>query len=659
MNSDDKKINPRGNPKGKPGRGGKEDPEGKGSFSWKGPAKSLGFWVIIILAFIFAYSLYTSSDTDVAEISYSELLNQLGNGNIESVTFIKQNIEGRLKKETSLTTENGTGRYTKFKAMIPYEDNSFTLVNRFEKAGVTITAKTEGPNYFSILISVAPWLLLIFIWLFFLRQMQGASGPRGLFSFGKSRAKLLTDERPKVTFADVAGVDEAKVELSEIIEFLKDPGKFQKLGGKIPKGALLLGPPGAGKTLLARAVAGEAGVPFFSMSGSDFVEMFVGVGASRVRDLFEQGKKNAPCIIFIDEIDAVGRHRGAGLGGGHDEREQTLNQLLVEMDGFESNDGVILIAATNRPDILDPALLRPGRFDRQIVVDSPDVRGREGILKVHGKKIKISDDVEYGILARGTPGLSGADLANMVNEAALLAARKDHTAVSMDDFEEAKDKVMMGVERKSLVIAEDERKMIAYHEAGHALVAKHIPNADPVHKVTIIPRGLALGLTHYLPVDERHTHSKERIETQLVYAMAGRVAEKVVFNQLTTGAKNDLERATDIAQKMVCQWGMSEKLGPITYGKREEQIFLGREISQHRDYSEETARLIDEEVKNILERAENRAFKILTEHRDQLDKVAGALLEKEVLDGHAIDVLIGRADEENVPSPEPAPKSDG
>lgn len=662
MSSDEKKDrfsdNP-SNPRGKPKRSDKDDSEGKGTFSWRGPAKSLGFWVIIILAFIFAYSLYTSADTDVAEISYSELLIQLENDNIESVTFIKRTIEGRLKVETSLTTETGTGRYVKFKAMIPFEDNNFSLVNRIEEAGVIITAKTEGPNYFSLLISIAPWFLLIFIWLFFLKQMQGGSGPRGLFSFGKSRAKLLTDERPKVTFDDVAGVDEAKVELSEIIEFLRDPGKFQKLGGKIPKGALLLGPPGSGKTLLARAVAGEADVPFFSMSGSDFVEMFVGVGASRVRDLFEQGKKNAPCIIFIDEIDAVGRHRGAGLGGGHDEREQTLNQLLVEMDGFESNDGVILVAATNRPDILDPALLRPGRFDRQIVVDSPDVRGREGVLKVHGKKVKISEDVEYKILARGTPGLSGADLANMVNEAALLAARKDHDSVSMDDFEEAKDKVMMGIERKSLVIPEDERKMIAYHEAGHALVGKYMPNADPVHKVTIIPRGMALGLTHYLPVDERHTHSKERLETQLVFAMGGRVAEKVVFNQLTTGAKNDLERATDIAQKMVCKWGMSEKLGPITYGKREEQIFLGREIAQRRDYSEDTAKLIDEEVKNILAKAEKRALDILTEHRDMLDKVAEALLEKEVLDGHAIDVLIGRTSAEDISSPEPAPEIDG
>jgi len=648
------------NQPGKPGKDKKDDPEGKNSFSWKGPVRNMGFWVVIILAFIFAFSLYSSSSDDVAEISYTEFLHQLDAENITSVTFIDQNIEGRLKAETNLSTEKGSGRYTKFKARLPFEDNNYILVNRLEKAGVIISAKTEGMNYLSILISIAPWFLLIFIWLFFLRQMQGgASGPRGLFSFGKSRAKLLTDERPKVTFDDVAGVDEAKVELHEVIEFLKDPGKFQKLGGKIPKGALLLGPPGSGKTLLARAVAGEAGVPFFSMSGSDFVEMFVGVGASRVRDLFEQGKKNAPCIIFIDEIDAVGRHRGAGLGGGHDEREQTLNQLLVEMDGFESNDGVILIAATNRPDILDPALLRPGRFDRQIVVDAPDVRGREGILKVHTKKIKLGNDVQLDILARGTPGLSGADLANLVNEAALLAARNNRDSVTMVDFEEAKDKVMMGAERRSLVIPEQEKEVIAYHEAGHALVAKFLPEADPVHKVTIIPRGMALGLTHYLPVDEKHIHTKTRLETRLVYAMGGRLAEKIVFNQTSTGAKNDLERATDIAQKMVCQWGMSEKLGPITYGKRDEQIFLGREIAQHRDYSEDTARMIDEEVKKILLHAEKTGLDILTKNRDKLDKLAKALLEKEVITGAEIDDIIGSGGAAGEPEPEPAPEIDG
>lgn len=659
MNYSDDKNKFSGSPQRRSGRPAKDDPDGKDSFSWKGPAKSLIFWVVIILAFIFAYSLYTSSSRDTAEISYSEFLKQLDSGNIVSVTFIEKEIEGHLKAETVLPSGSATGKFLKFKARIPFDDNSFNLVDRLEKAGVIISAKTEGPNYLSVLISIAPWFLLIFIWLFFLRQMQGASGPKGLFSFGKSRAKLMTDERPKVTFNDVAGVDEAKEELREIIEFLKDPGKFQKLGGKIPKGALLLGPPGSGKTLLARAVAGEAGVPFFSMSGSDFVEMFVGVGASRVRDLFDQGKKNAPCIIFIDEIDAVGRHRGAGLGGGHDEREQTLNQLLVEMDGFESNDGVILIAATNRPDILDPALMRPGRFDRQIVVDSPDIRGREGILNVHTKKIKLGEGVKLDILARGTPGLSGADLANMVNEAALLAARKNRDAVIMEDFEEAKDKVMMGVERKSLVIPEEEKKMIAYHEAGHALVSKYLPDADPVHKVTIIPRGLALGLTHYLPVDERHTHSKERLETRLVYAMGGRAAEKIVFNQLSTGASDDLRRITEIAHNMVCKWGMSDKLGPITFGRREEQIFLGREIAQHRDYSEDTARLIDEEVRAIVERAEKMALDILTSHRDKLDAVAKALLEKEVLDGHAIDVIIGRMGTDEILAQEPAPKLDG
>ncbi len=638
---------------------GKGNPDGRDPFSWKGPLKSLGFWVVIILAFIFAFSIYNSSSGDVAEISYTEFLNQLKNNNIREVTFIERNIEGVLKEQTTLVTQTATGQYTKFKARIPFDDNSFTLVHRLENAGVTIKAKTEGPNYFSILISIAPWFLLIFVWLFFLRQMQGGGGPRGIFSFGKSRAKLLTDERPKVTFDDVAGIAEAKDEVSEIIEFLKEPAKFSRLGGKIPKGALLIGPPGSGKTLLARAVAGEAGVPFFSMSGSDFVEMFVGVGASRVRDLFEQGKKNAPCIIFIDEIDAVGRHRGAGLGGGHDEREQTLNQLLVEMDGFESNDGVILIAATNRPDILDPALLRPGRFDRQIVVDSPDVRGREGILSVHTKKIKLSEDIDIKILARSTPGLSGADLANMVNEAALLAARKDHDSVNMNDFEEAKDKVMMGAERRSLVIPEDEKKMIAYHESGHALVAKYLPEADPVHKVTIIPRGMALGVTHYLPVDERHTHSKRRLETRLVYAMGGRVAEKIVFNQVSTGAADDLRRATEIAQNMVCKWGMSDKVGPMTLGRREEQIFLGRELATHRDYSESTAQLIDEEVKLIIHKAEDTARQILTENRKYLDLLAQALLEKEVIDGHQIDVIIGRDGPTDVPSPEPAPEVDG
>ncbi len=657
LDKDNKKF-----PMNRPGqrnKGGKGSPDGKDSFSWKGPIRSLGFWVVIILISIFAYSLYTSSSKDFAEITYSEFLQQVENENVVSVTFIDRTIEGRLKVETNFVSGNVSGNFSKFKAMIPFDDNNFSLINRLEQKGIAINAETEGPNYFTILISIAPWFLLIFIWLFFLRQMQGGGGPKGLFSFGKSRAKLLTDERPKVTFNDVAGVDEAKEELGEIIDFLKDPGKFQKLGGKIPKGALLLGPPGSGKTLLARAVAGEADVPFFSMSGSDFVEMFVGVGASRVRDLFEQGKKNAPCIIFIDEIDAVGRHRGAGLGGGHDEREQTLNQLLVEMDGFESNDGVILVAATNRPDILDPALMRPGRFDRQIVVDSPDVRGREGVLRVHTKKIKLGDDIDLRVLARGTPGLSGADLANMVNEAALLAARKDADAVRMVDFEEAKDKVMMGTARRSMVISDDEKNMIAYHEAGHALVAKYLPDADPVHKVTIIPRGLSLGVTHYLPVDERKTASKQKLETMLVYAMGGRVAEKVVFDMLSTGGSNDLQKATDIAHNMVCRWGMSGKLGPLTYGRREEQIFLGKEISRQRDFSEATARIIDEEVRAIVEKAEKTATDILTKNRDNLDKLAMALLEKEVLDGSEIDAIINGSGSDEVPKEEPVPKVDG
>ena len=655
FNSEDDKFSSLPPKKDDPPKKGK-DSEDKDQFSWKGPIKSLGFWVVIILAFVFAYSLYSSSSQDFAEISYTEFLHQVENNNVASVTFIDKTIEGRLNQETVLPSGNTTAKFTKFKARIPFSDNNFQLVNRLEKAGITISAETEGPGYLSILISIAPWLFLILLWLFFLRQMQGGGGPRGLFSFGKSRAKLLTDERPKVTFEDVAGVDEAKEELSEVIDFLKDPARFQKLGGKIPKGALLLGPPGTGKTLLARAVAGEAGVPFFSMSGSDFVEMFVGVGASRVRDLFEQGKKNAPCIIFIDEIDAVGRHRGAGLGGGHDEREQTLNQLLVEMDGFESNEGVILIAATNRPDILDPALLRPGRFDRQIVVDSPDVRGREGVLKVHTRKIKLGDNVDLAILARGTPGLSGADLANMVNEAALLAARRNSTEVAMTDFEEAKDKVMMGAARRSLVIPDVEKEMIAYHEAGHALVAKFLPEADPVHKVTIIPRGLALGVTHYLPVDERHTQSKTKLETWLVYSMGGRVAEKLIFGQLSTGGSDDIKKATAIAQKMVCQWGMSDKLGPLTYGKRDEQIFLGKEISQQRDYSEATAQIIDQEVRAIVENAEATATRILSENRHSLEKLAKALLEREVIDGKELDEIVDGGDSDSkVTDPDPEP----
>jgi cell division protease FtsH len=511
----------------------------------------------------------------------------------------------------------------------------------WQEKGINYSFDKQSSEWLNILLGFLPWLLIIAVWIIIMRRMQGqGGGSRGIFSFGKSKAKLISQSGQKITFRDVAGTDEAKVELQEIIEFLKEPTKFQKLGGKIPRGVLLLGPPGTGKTLLARAVAGEAGVPFFSISGADFVEMFVGVGASRVRDLFEQGKKNAPCIIFIDEIDAVGRHRGAGLGGGHDEREQTLNQLLVEMDGFEQNSGVIIIAATNRPDVLDPALMRPGRFDRQVVVDRPDVKGREGILKVHTRNIPLEEKVNLEVLAKGTPGLAGADLANLVNEAALLAARKNKKKVEMADFEEAKDKVMMGMERKSLIISEEEKKTTSYHEIGHVLVARMIPEADPVHKVTIIPRGRALGVTSYLPIDEKHTYSKEYLEAVITYALGGRAAEKIVFGHYTTGAGNDIEKATNIARKMVCEWGMSEKLGPMSYGAKEEEIFLGREIQKHRDYSEKTAIDIDEEIRGIINHAMNRAEKILRDHIDLLHKLSKELLEREILDSDEIERII-------------------
>jgi cell division protease FtsH len=510
--------------------------------------------------------------------------------------------------------------------------------------GLKFRVEKEDNTWMNAAISILPWILLLGIWLFIFRRMQsgagGGGGPKGLFSFGKSRAKLLTEGLMQVTFADVAGADEAKIELQEIIEFLREPAKFQRLGGKIPKGVLLLGPPGTGKTLLARAVAGEAGVPFFSISGADFVEMFVGVGASRVRDLFEQGKRSAPCIIFIDEIDAVGRHRGAGIGGGHDEREQTLNQLLVEMDGFEQNTGVIIIAATNRPDVLDPALLRPGRFDRQIVVDRPDVKGREGIFRVHTKNIPLDEDVRLDVLAKGTPGLSGADIANLVNEAALLAARQDSKSVAMHHFEEAKDKVMMGTERKSMLISDKEKKVTSYHESGHVLVARFLPEADPVHKVTIIPRGRALGVTTYLPIDEKHTYSREYLEAMITYALGGRAAEKLVFNQFTTGAGNDIERATELARKMVCEWGMSDKLGPMAYGAKEEELFLGREITKTRNFSENTAIAIDAEVRLIVTRAMKRADKILKENVKILHRLANVLLEREILDSEEIDKII-------------------
>ncbi len=635
----------------------KGDKDKKEGLSWRGQGRSLLFWIVIALAALAIFSILSGTSGDMAAISYSDFLRYLDQNKIASVVFVEKDINGRFTEEITVAGVSGSNKYKKFSVRIPFEDPE--LVEKLTDAGVAIKAMEKGLNWGGILLSIAPWMLFIFVWLFMLRQMQGgAGGPKGIFSFGKSRAKLVSEERPKITFADVAGADEAKEELSEIIEFLKDAGKFQRLGGKIPKGALLLGAPGTGKTLLARAVAGEAGVPFFSMSGSDFVEMFVGVGASRVRDLFEQGKKNAPCIVFIDEIDAVGRHRGAGLGGGHDEREQTLNQLLVEMDGFESKEGVILLAATNRPDVLDPALLRPGRFDRQIVVDIPDVRGREGIFKVHTRKVKIDDDVDLKILARGTPGLSGADIANLVNEAALLAARKEKGAVDMDDFEEAKDKVMMGAERRSMVISDKEKNMTAYHESGHALLGKLVPNADPVHKVTIVPRGMALGLTHFLPVDEKHTYPRDYLEAKLLFLMGGRVAEKLVFDHLTTGAGNDIQQATELARKMVCNWGMSDKIGPLGFGHQQEHIFLGREIQQHRDYSEQTAELIDSEIKRFVEEAEQKATELLANNIDKLHALAKALLEKEILDGNEIDIIIGNKKDQPESTPEKAPQSD-
>ncbi|MFQ5802470.1 MAG: ATP-dependent zinc metalloprotease FtsH [Candidatus Methylomirabilales bacterium] len=589
--------------------------------------KNLALWLVIGLSMILLFNIFNQGQTVKKELIFSEFIEHVDKGEVTEVTLKGSDIQGRLTDGTLFRT---------------YAPEDPELVPSLRKQGVRIAAKpTEQSPWWNVLLSWLPMLLFIGVWIFFMRQMQGG-GTKAL-SFGKARARLLTEKQNRVTFADVAGVEEAKVELQEIIEFLRDPQKFQKLGGRIPKGVLLMGPPGTGKTLLARAIAGEANVPFFTISGSDFVEMFVGVGASRVRDLFEQGKKHAPCIIFMDEIDAVGRHRGAGLGGGHDEREQTLNQLLVEMDGFESNDGVILIAATNRPDVLDPALLRPGRFDRQVIVARPDIRGREEILKVHIKKIPLDDDVDLAVLARGTPGFSGADLANLVNEAALLAARDNKKSVQMKDFESSKDKVLMGVERKSLILSEEERRATAYHEAGHALVAKLIPGSDPIHKVTIIPRGRALGVTQQLPMDEKHNYHREYLMNNIAILMGGRVAEELVLDQISTGAGNDLERATELARKMVCEWGMSEKMGPLTFGKKEEMIFLGREIAQHQDYSEETAQEIDKEVRHFVMEAYERARELVKSRIEVLHGLASALLEREVLDGPDIDVIINAA----------------
>ena len=590
--------------------------------------KSILFWVFILACLVLLWQIVQKSTSNgkEQEISFSTFMDDARQGQVQDVTITNSTVTGHFRnsKDNAFHTTVPANYPDMFKTL---QDNK-----------VSITVKdTQGNAWWPILLQLSPILIIGAVWYFMIRQMQ--SGGNKALSFGKSRARLLSMQQKKVTFKDVAGVDEAKEELKEIIEFLREAQKFQKLGGRIPKGVLLVGPPGTGKTLLARAVAGEANVPFFSISGSDFVEMFVGVGASRVRDLFERGKKNAPCIIFIDEIDAVGRHRGAGLGGGHDEREQTLNQLLVEMDGFESNDGVILVAATNRPDVLDPALLRPGRFDRRVVVGRPDVRGREEVLRVHSKKVPIADDVDLRVLARGTPGFSGADLANMVNEAALTAARANRKAVHMYDFELAKDKVLMGAERKSMLLSDEEKRVTAYHEAGHALVAAKREHADPLHKVTIIPRGMALGVTMQLPEDDKHTVTKDYLETQLAILMGGRCAEEIYLKQMTTGAGNDIERASELARKMVCEYGMS-RLGPLTFGKKEEQIFLGREIAQHRDFSEETARQIDSEVRSLVDSGYQSAYRILDQNGPIMHRLATALLERETIDANEIKMLI-------------------
>ena len=605
--------------------------------------KTVVFWLVIGLSALLLWQVIQAgrSGQKVQDINFTQFMSDVDQGKVREVTVDGMQVSGKHLDNSA------------FHTTVPANYPDMIKVLRDKGVNITFKDASNGSWPLQLLGTWAPLILLGALWFFMIRQMQ--TGGNKALSFGKSRARLLSMQQKKVTFKDVAGVDEAKEELREIIEFLREAQKFQKLGGRIPKGVLLVGPPGTGKTLLARAVAGEANVPFFSISGSDFVEMFVGVGASRVRDLFEQGKKNAPCIIFIDDIDAVGRHRGAGLGGGHDEREQTLNQLLVEMDGFESNEGVILMAATNRPDVLDPALLRPGRFDRRVVVSRPDVRGREEILRVHTRKIPLAEDVDLSVLARGTPGFSGADLANMVNEAALAAARQNRKAVLMYDFEVAKDKVLMGVERKSMILSDEEKKVTAYHEAGHALVAAKLPNSDPVHKVTIIPRGMALGVTQQLPIDDRHNYTKDYLETDIAILMGGRLAEEIFLTQMSTGAGNDIERATELARKMVCEWGMSD-LGPLTFGKKEEQIFLGREIAQHRDYSEDTAIKIDGEVRKLVSQGYETAKKILEVNRDALQRIAIALLEREVLDASEIRLLV---EGKELPAKPPSPgKSD-
>jgi len=600
--------------------------------------KNIALWLVISLVFILLFHMFSQPQKSNDEIIFSDMVDYVQRGQVDEVTIQGENIQGKLVDGRSFKT---------------YAPKDSGLVELLKEKKVRIKAKpAEGSTwYMTILISWLPIILLIGVWIFFMRQMQSGGGKA--MSFGKSKARLMTDKSIKVTFDDVAGIDEAKNELEEVVEFLRDPKKFTRLGGRIPKGVLLVGPPGTGKTLLGRAIAGEAGVPFLSISGSDFVEMFVGVGASRVRDLFNQGKKHAPCIIFIDELDAVGRHRGAGLGGGHDEREQTLNQLLVEMDGFESNEGVIIMSATNRPDVLDPALLRPGRFDRQVVVPLPDIKGREKIFAVHVHKVPTDNNVDLAVLARGTPGFSGADIENLVNEAALHAARSDKSAVGMGDFEYAKDKVLMGAERKSMVISDNEKRVTAYHEAGHALIAKLLPGTDPLHKVTIIPRGRALGLTQQLPTDEKHTYPRQYLLNSIVILLGGRAAEALVLNDFTTGAGNDIERATDLARKMVCEWGMSDEMGPLAYGKKEEQIFLGREFAQHKDYSEETAERIDKEVSRIVEEGYDKAKQLLGDNIDILHGIANELLVKESLNADEVDAIMGIAS-----APQDEPKSE-
>ncbi len=651
-----------------PVRRGSDGPDGGGREPRRGmkpplnmrnqrPMRTLSLWVLMLLLVFIAMRFFNLGAPRETTISFTEFEEQIAAGNIAKLTVSGTEVHGELAKPVTQTLPSGAqSTYTAFRAESFEVDREFAKEIQEANPSAVIKREKQSQPWIQIFLTYVflPILLFFGLWMFVLRQMQ--SGGSAALKFGKSRAKILMESNLKITFNDVAGCDEAKQELEEIIEFLRDPKRFQALGGRIPKGALLLGPPGTGKTLLAKAVAGEAGVPFFSMSGSDFVEMFVGVGASRVRDLFEQGKRHAPCIIFIDEIDAVGRHRGAGLGGGHDEREQTLNQLLVEMDGFESNEGVILIAATNRPDVLDPALLRPGRFDRQIVVDRPDVRGREAILRIHSRRIPLSKNVDLAVLARGTPGLAGAELANLVNEAALLAARKGLKQVSMPDFEDAKDKIMMGTERKSLLISEDEKKVTAYHEAGHALVGWALPDMDDLHKVTVIPRGRALGVTSFLPSDDRYTRSKEYLEQMLAMMMGGRAAEEVAFERITSGAADDIRRATEMSRKMVCEWGMSDELGPLAFGQGNDTVFLGREIQQHKDYSEATAVTIDAEVRRIVDAAYERARKILLDNVEMLHALAQALLDREILDGNEIDIILrgGQLDDDAPGATEPS-----